>query len=43
MGILLCFIFLANMVGAIVVLPALVRWLMRRKETSEEPKTAAAA
>jgi predicted RND superfamily exporter protein len=29
MGILLCFIFLANMVGAIVLLPALVRWLMR--------------
>ena len=30
MGILLCFIFLANMVGAIVILPALVRWLMMR-------------
>ena len=36
MGILLCFIFLANMVGAIVLLPALVRWLMRRKETPAE-------
>jgi predicted RND superfamily exporter protein len=36
MGILLCFIFLANMVGAIVLLPALVRWLMRRKESPEE-------
>jgi predicted RND superfamily exporter protein len=33
MGILLAFIFLANMVGAIVMLPALVRWLMRRNET----------
>jgi predicted RND superfamily exporter protein len=33
MGILLCFIFLANMVGAIIIMPALVRWLMRRKET----------
>jgi predicted RND superfamily exporter protein len=32
MGILLAFTFLANMVGAIVVLPALVRWLMRRNE-----------
>jgi predicted RND superfamily exporter protein len=30
MGILLAFIFLANMVAAIVVLPALVRWLMMR-------------
>ena len=36
MGILLCFIFLANMVGAIVILPALVRWLMMRdRETLE--------
>ncbi|HET6564311.1 MAG TPA: MMPL family transporter, partial [Xanthomonadales bacterium] len=33
MGILLAFIFLANMVGAIVMLPALVRWLMRRNES----------
>jgi len=32
MGILLAFIFLANMVGAIVMLPALVRWLMYRNE-----------
>jgi predicted RND superfamily exporter protein len=31
MGILLSFIFLANMIGAIVILPALVRWLMMRK------------
>ena len=38
MGILLSFIFLANMVGAIVLLPALVRWLMRRHET-EAPKS----
>jgi predicted RND superfamily exporter protein len=32
MGILLCFIFLANMVGAIVLLPALVRVLMVRNK-----------
>ncbi len=31
MGLLLAFIFLANMVGAIVVLPALVRWLIYYK------------
>jgi predicted RND superfamily exporter protein len=37
MGILLAFIFLANMVGAIVMLPALVRWLMRRKEQEHHP------
>ncbi len=39
MGILLSFIFLANMVGAIVILPALVRWLMMRdRETiSDKP------
>ena len=30
MGILLSFIFLANMVAAIVLIPALVRWLMMR-------------
>ena len=32
MGLLLAFIFLGNMVGAIVLLPALVRWLMYSKE-----------
>ncbi|HMB60531.1 MAG TPA: MMPL family transporter, partial [Xanthomonadales bacterium] len=32
MGILLSFIFLANMVGAIILLPALVRVLMQRKK-----------
>jgi predicted RND superfamily exporter protein len=32
MGILLCFIFLANMVGAIILLPALVRVLMVRNK-----------
>lgn len=38
MGILLSFIFLANMVGAIVILPALVRWLMmRNKDRLVEP------
>ena len=31
MGILLTFMFLVNMLGAIVVMPALVRWLMGRK------------
>ncbi len=42
MGILLSFIFLANMVGAIVILPALVRWLMmRNRETIvDKPVTA---
>ena len=35
MGILLCFIFLANMVGAIILLPALVRVLMVRDEKPE--------
>ena len=30
MGILLSFIFLANIVAAILILPALVRWLMMR-------------
>ena len=34
MGILLSFIFLANMVGAIVLLPALVRWLLMRKRNT---------
>jgi predicted RND superfamily exporter protein len=34
MGILLSFIFLANMVGAIVMLPALVRWLMMRNRNT---------
>lgn len=31
MGLLLAFTFLANMVGAVVLLPALVRWLVYRK------------
>jgi predicted RND superfamily exporter protein len=31
MGILLSFMFLANMVGAIVLMPALLRWLTRPK------------
>jgi predicted RND superfamily exporter protein len=41
MGILLSFIFLANMVAAIVILPALVRWLMmRNRETlADNPAT----
>jgi predicted RND superfamily exporter protein len=33
MGILLAFTFLANMIGAIVILPALARWLLRRNES----------
>ena len=36
MGILLSFIFLANMVGAIVMLPALVRLLMHRKDEEKD-------
>jgi len=42
MGILLSFIFLANMVGAIILMPALVRWLMRRHETTEPREVTAA-
>jgi hypothetical protein len=34
MGILLSFIFLANMIAAIVILPALVRWLMMRRRNT---------
>jgi len=40
MGILLSFIFLANMVGAIVILPALVRWLMMRNRETVVDKAA---
>jgi predicted RND superfamily exporter protein len=42
MGILLSFIFLTNMVGALVILPALVRWLMMRDRDTllEKPVTA---
>jgi predicted RND superfamily exporter protein len=40
MGILLSFIFLANMVGAIVILPALVRWLMLRNRDTLVDKPA---
>jgi predicted RND superfamily exporter protein len=41
MGLLLAFIFLANMVGAIILLPALVRWLVypRHKARKEKPMT----
>ena len=42
MGILLAFIFLANMVAAIVILPALVRWLMMRNKDTLVEKPAAA-
>jgi len=41
MGILLSFIFLANMVAAIVLLPALVRWLMMRDRDKLEEEPAA--
>lgn len=41
MGVLLVFIFLANMVGAIILIPALVRWLLRRKHGDGEQQTAA--
>ncbi len=41
MGILLCFIFLANMIGAIVLLPALVRVLLIRNKDQEPAETAA--
>jgi hypothetical protein len=34
MGLLLSFIFLANMIAAIVILPALVRWLMMRRRNT---------
>ena len=44
MGILLSFIFLANMVAAIVILPALVRWLMMRdRETINDKPVATEA
>ena len=39
MGILLSFIFLANMIGAIVLLPALVRVLMVRKKDQAKEKS----
>jgi predicted RND superfamily exporter protein len=32
MGILLSFIFLTNMIAAIILIPALVRWLMMRNK-----------
>ena len=41
MGILLSFIFLANMVAAIVILPALVRWLMMRNRDTVVEKPVA--
>ena len=35
MGILLTFLFLVNMIGAVFVLPALAAWLLRGKNTAE--------
>ncbi len=37
MGILLTFLFLVNMLGAVFVLPALAAWLLRRENTVENP------
>src|SRR5690606_27499886 len=34
MGVLLTFLFLTNMIGAILILPALARWLLRSKMNS---------
>jgi predicted RND superfamily exporter protein len=36
MGFLLAFIFMANMVGAIILLPALVRWLVYPRQKAEQ-------
>jgi predicted RND superfamily exporter protein len=37
MGVLLTFLFLVNMLGAVFVLPALAAWLLRGKNTAENP------
>ena len=37
MGILLTFLFLVNMIGAVFVLPALAAWLLRGENTVENP------
>ena len=37
MGLLLTFMFLVNMVGAIVLLPAMARWFWRHHDDEEEP------
>jgi len=37
MGLLLTFLFLVNMLGAVFVLPALAAWLLRGKNTAENP------
>jgi len=37
MGILLTFLFLVNMIGAVFVLPALAAWLLRGENTHENP------
>ena len=38
MGILLTFMFLLNMLGAIILLPAIARWLFRHHRRKDEPK-----
>jgi predicted RND superfamily exporter protein len=42
MGVLLAFMFLWNMVGALVLLPALARWLLRPARGQAQPHAAAA-
>jgi predicted RND superfamily exporter protein len=42
MGVLLAFMFLWNMVGALVLLPALARWLLRPAGRQAQPAAAAA-
>jgi predicted RND superfamily exporter protein len=39
MGILLAFMFLVNMLGAILLLPALAAWLLPRHQTATTCKT----
>jgi len=38
MGILLTFMFLVNMLGAIILLPAIARWLFRHHRRKDEPQ-----
>ncbi len=40
MGTVLTFMFLVNMVGAVVLLPALGAWLFRQKKATRDPNTA---
>lgn len=38
MGVLLTFMFVVNMVGAIILLPAMARWFWRHHPTREQPR-----